>query len=222
MNKTGIYPPKRGPEEARAIAYHEAGHAVVAIVLGLRITSVQLKERRVRGGIAAATVYILDAWKWKDFGPRLRFEFAKLAVTFFFAGYEAQRLVDSTLFSTLMADDDTTQAAYLLHQAKVFPDGRPKYIRGCNKLGDETYWRWLDNRQKEARRIVRWERAAVGAVAIELMRKKRGSFSHEEIEAIVKPLLTSKSLNLRERIYSARGFEELRRRASAIQTAKGS
>lgn len=210
MNKYGIYPPQRGPEEVRAFAYHEAGHAVAAIALGLRITSVQMRERKVRGRTAAATVCIFEAWKRKEFGQHVRFEFAKLAVTYLFAGYEAQRLVDSYLFSTLAADDDITQAAYLLHEAKLFPDGRPKYIRGCKKLGDEAYWRWLDKRQKEARRVVRWEKAAIAAVAREFMRRNAKEFSHEEIEAIVEPLLTEKSLNFREKIDSARCFDELR------------
>jgi|ERR1039458_1297301 hypothetical protein len=212
MKITIYVPPKRGAEGARATAYHEAGHAVVGIALGLNIDSVSMRRRKGRFGPEQASVVFTEYWGVKNFGLRARFEFAKSYVTCMFAGYEAQRLVDSDLVSTFTAEGDRKNAVCFLPEEKLFPDGRPKYIRGCKKFGDEAYWRWLDNRQKDARRIVRREKAAIAAVARTLMTAEKKDFTHDEIEESLNPLLTRQSCILRERIHFAPCFAKLRRK----------
>ena len=200
--KNSVFPYERGHEEALVIAHHEAGHAVVAVALGLKINFAEMRERETPLGMVVAEVNVADYWNSKVFGQRERFEFAKRGITMLFAGAEAQRLMDDYLFVTLNAINDLLVAGDLIPTAKIFPDGRPKYIRGCNYFGDIAYWSWLNNRQKDARRIVRREKAAIEAVAHKFMQAKGRVFTHEEIEEIVNPLLTRISLDCRDKFYS--------------------
>jgi ATP-dependent Zn protease len=169
--KTDQQPPVR----PLLLAYHEAGHAVVGIALGLAVKHVEIgREGTSLGRCLAPTPLGYHAASRRE-----QRSIARDEILATYAGLAAERLIDPDAPDYHGADDDE-YAFDLSRQFEVMP-------RRCSYVGDDAHDAYLARLRREAGRLVLRHRSAIAALAETLLQRKR--LEGPEVEAIVKPLL---------------------------------
>jgi ATP-dependent Zn protease len=83
-------PRKRSLKERRATAYHEAGHAVVDVVLGLTVNKVSIVQGKYhKGSCRGPGLQGYHFWTRREAQ-----DFAKAIIISFYTGMPAERLFD--------------------------------------------------------------------------------------------------------------------------------
>ncbi len=142
------------------LAYHEAGHAVVAILEGLHVKSVSI--RRGSGGLSDSRSFFVYGYHFRN-GWEKRM-IARSCILGVLAGTAAEQQYSPEATETL-SHDDFNQAFELSREFAVLP-------RSAKCIGDDAHLAYLERLQKEAARLVRKNWRAVVAVAEALMEKK--------------------------------------------------
>lgn len=155
------------PNEKIATAYHEAGHAVVALAHGLTGFEVTI----VPGEDSLGHYLHPGVLGYEIHGNRERRSLARDCILVSYAGMHAQRLVDPDADGSHGVGDESN-AFDLSRDFEVLP-------RSLSRVGDEQHWRYLDRLKKEAGRVVQQNRAPIKALAEALLEKK--TLSGEEI-----------------------------------------
>jgi ATP-dependent Zn protease len=168
---------KRGknPDKLRAIAYHEAGHAVITVVLGLTVHNVTIVPNGDDLGAC---------WKPGMLGYRTanRRELRSLArdhIICLYAGMHAERLVDLNA-PDFHGESDEMTAFDLSKRYEVFP-------RVLEFVGDENHLAYLSSLRAESRRLVRRHQKVIQKVAQALLvqRELNGAETKQIIEEIL-------------------------------------
>lgn len=183
--------------DLQATAYHEAGHAVVSLALGLAIDHVSiLAGKGYTGSCTGPSVLGYEAANQRE-----QRSIARALILSCYAGMHAQRLVDPDAPEEQGFDDDA-DAFNLSQNCAVLP-------RSCQTVGDEQHIAYLDRLRQEARRLVRRHRRAIGVLAQALLR--RNELNAAEAKAIVQPFLSRSRPT--SRTSGRRGDTLVRRRA---------
>jgi ATP-dependent Zn protease len=150
--------PTTSPEEAlRATAYHEAGHAVANLVQGLTVDRVSIIPGEGFNGRCRSP----GALGYRFSNARQRRAIGRAIIVACYGGIEAERFIDPGA-PEYHADDDMAIALEQSRLLEVFP----RYMR---RVGDEWHMAYLERLRGEARRLVKRHRAAVAALAEELL-----------------------------------------------------
>jgi ATP-dependent Zn protease len=165
----------RAAAEARATAYHEAGHAVIRLVKGLTVNRVSIIPGEGFTGVCLAPGVL----GYECSGRRERRETGRASVVSCYAGFEAE-LLEYPNAREEHAADDWENAFRISRQWEVLP-------RNCDHVGSEAHFKYLERLRAEARRLVRRHRAAIDALAAELLRRQE--MNREQVEALVAPFL---------------------------------
>ena len=163
--------------DRQGTAYHEAGHAVVSLVLGLIVERVSIiagddSEGRCTGPSVLAC---------HSSGRKAQRVTARANIVACFAGMPAQRLVDPQA-PDYHGEQDDEDAFELSRQFEVLP-------RGCSHVGDDRHWEFLNKLRTEAARCVRRNKQAIAALAQALL--IQSELAGDAVERIVRPLLLS-------------------------------
>ena len=161
----------------RCTAYHEAGHAVMSIVLGLSVNSVTIVRSRDSLGCVKSPPVL----GYEDRTRSGRRRLARAHIVSSYAGLEAQKLVDPDP-KDFAGEHDDENARWLSREYHVFP-------RILNCVGDEYHEAYLERLRGEARRLVRKHRPAIDAVAEALL--IGWTMGHEAVAQIVRSVLGS-------------------------------
>lgn len=157
-------------EDSRATAYHEAGHAVAAFILGHDLGPVILEEREISLGVTATPPpnWVIDNEGYLNTDrPEIR-KYLADTVVIGFAGWWAVKL------GTGIEDNKGAQHDF---------DEATRYVQYLASWDGELqeYWDECDAR---CEMLMQENWAAVEAVAEELLRK--GSLSAEEVGSLVR------------------------------------
>jgi hypothetical protein len=145
--------------DLQATAYHEAGHAVVSLALGLAIDRISIAAGRgYTGSCTGPSVLGYEAAN-----PREQRSIARALILSCYAGMHAQRLVDADAPEEQGFDDDA-DAFNLSSECAVLP-------RSCQTVGDEQHIAYLDRLRAEAGRLVRRHQQAIRVLAETLLRR---------------------------------------------------
>lgn len=154
-------------------AYHEAGHAVVSLYLGLPIYEVTIvKQGDANGSVTHPSPLMLDLG-WAV--GRERRKAARQMILGCYAGLHAERLLACDAPGFHGAADDEN-AFDLSREYRVTP-------RHCGFIGDEYHAAYLERLRKESGRLVRALRVPIEKLAKELMRRK--TVRHEDVEKVI-------------------------------------
>lgn len=149
--------------DRRSVAFHEAGHAVVAHHLDVPILQVSIRPSgRSLGRVTLLGVGMID------FGleplAKARTALARDQIVAWYAGLLAQRLVDPNA-SHENAKDDEERAIEVSKENGIYP-------REYRWFGDELHLAYLERFRRKARRLVRELRPQIEAFAEILMLKE--------------------------------------------------
>lgn len=153
-------PRKRSAKELRATAYHEAGHAVITVALGLTINKVSIVPGEGYSGVCREPGVL----GYESSSRRDRRSIARAAIVGSYAGMHAQRLVDPGA-PDFHGEGDEADAFELSRMFEVFP-------RKIGWVGDEQHLAFLDRLRVEARRLVRKHRHAIDKLAELLLQRQ--------------------------------------------------
>ena len=160
---------KRTVGDRRATAYHEAGHAVIAVAQGLAINKVSVIPGQDYYGVCVHP----SVYGYSFSTKRERRSIARGIIVSIYAGMHGQRLVDPDPQAVHGGDDDN-HAFELSREFEVFP-------RRCNLVGDDRHYAYLDRLSGEARRLVKKHRSVIEKLAeLLLVRKELGGTEAEE------------------------------------------
>ncbi len=177
-----VPPDSRSPEEVEAVALHEAGHAVVARLLGIEVDSVTTVSQGIAGGVTRTAVP-------SSFPNRAEIEDY---VTMLLAGRAADVVLGSK-GAHAGAAMDLSAAVTLLTRAHsewgLFGSLAPAAVDAHELLGkvEQHLQRLLDR----ARRLVQSHRKAVKLLARTLVEQRL--LSGAEVDALIGPLLVCAS-----------------------------
>jgi ATP-dependent Zn protease len=167
--------PERSDEELRATAYHEAGHVVIAIALGLTVKKVSIVPGQDYNGVCVQPNLV--GYHLRD--RRDAEDTLKKIIISLYAAMPAQRLVDPDPPEFHGAPDEEDANELCLRHAILLRRGRRAF--------DEFRQAYLGRRRVDARRLVRKHRKAIEEFAeILLLRQELGG---EEAEQLIEPLL---------------------------------
>jgi ATP-dependent Zn protease len=153
----------RSEADLRATAYHEAGHAVVTLALGLSIDSVSIIAAEDFNGVCRKPNVI----HYGAVTKRVQKAIARAMIVALYAGMPAQRLVDPDA-PAFHGESEDEEAFEVSRQWQVYP-------RRVRFIGDESHLAHLESLRQEARRLVLRNRAAVEVLAGELLQRKEMS-----------------------------------------------
>jgi ATP-dependent Zn protease len=162
---------RRPAEALRATAFHEAGHAVAAVVQGLHVVSVSVVETRNYVGVClepTALGYQFENWNERR-------QIARACIIGSYAGLAAERLVDPDA-PDLHGQNDEVDAMQTSTDYVVLPPS-------CRSIGDEAHLAYLSRLREKARWLVRKHRDTIGDVAAALL--KHGTLDGARVEEIV-------------------------------------
>ncbi|HEY4393211.1 MAG TPA: hypothetical protein VGP64_04080 [Polyangia bacterium] len=130
--------------ELTATAFHEAGHAIVAVYFGIPPTSVSIVPAAdgSAGRMCHPSPLIFEAESRRD-----RRSLVRQMILVSYAGIGAQRLVEPEA-PEWQAENDFANAFELSREHAVLP-------RGCSWVGDEAHGAYLDRLRRESARLVR-------------------------------------------------------------------
>jgi ATP-dependent Zn protease len=118
---------KRTPEQIRATAYHEAGHAVVHVAMGLVNNKVSIIPGKDYNGVCHAP----NVLGYYETHKSKRRAIGRALIIGCYAGLHAQQLVDAAPEEYHGASDDSL-ALELSRTWGVLP-------RGCSYVGDDEH-----------------------------------------------------------------------------------
>lgn len=169
--KTADSSAKKQPRSAAdlaATAHHEAGHAVILVVLGIPVTEVSIVDRGdAHGTCGHPSPYNMYA------SPRDIRRAARDCILVSYAGVPAQRLVDPNPHDR-HGDDDDVSAYRVSREYQVFP-------RVMQYDGDDYHLAFLERLRRESARLVRRHAAAIRHLAKVLLDRKM--MTGDEVEA---------------------------------------
>ena len=166
---------KRTPQDLRATAYHEAGHAVANIAQGLTIDTVSIIPGKGYHGMCISP----SVWEYDAASTRERRAIGRMIIIGCYAGMHAQRIVEPG--AKFGAEGDEHQAFQASRKWCVLP----RY----SSVGDDAHLKYLGRLKRESRRLVNRHRDAIAALAKELLRKQE--LDEAAAKAIVEPLLNN-------------------------------
>lgn len=166
-----------GRTSPASTAHHEAGHAVVAVVLGITIKQVSIAPNEESLGNCIHP----DVCQFGYRGAYSRRRIARDCIIVSYAGVEAEKIFDSKAEEWCSLEDEGN-AFNLSREFSVLP-------RGCRCVGDEAHLEFLAKLQSEARRLVRKHWPAVEALADALIQKQR--VSGEEASRIIEDAISA-------------------------------
>ena len=146
----------------RATAYHEAGHAAVHHHFGHQIELISIQPDPESGSLGHARSSLFNFY---GINRRDLRRVVREHVIASYAGFEAEVRVSPYADREVSAGVDESIAFNLPREFEVFP-------RGCSQVGDDGYWRWLEQRRKDARRLVRSIWPSIEIVASALLEKE--------------------------------------------------
>jgi ATP-dependent Zn protease len=158
-------------------AYHEAGHAVAAIVFGYLADS-DFLTIVAKDNILGCVSHLPPLMQGCQNKKQMRSLVEQMCIGLY-AGFAAQRLVDPNA-PEFHGEDDEIQAWNLPKDHGFAP-------RGCQFIGDDVYERYLYRLKRKAERFVKMQRPVIDALAAALLKRK--SMTGAEAMEIVKPLL---------------------------------
>jgi ATP-dependent Zn protease len=159
----------RRPQDRRATAVHEAGHAVIGRLLGLICGDVTIVRDTAGGTEGYATC--ADPWLTQGIWDKCeRYRYREVILRSRIVTYAAGREAEEEILGTCRGGDgdDQTQIAYMLDSLGIADEAL---------AGNEVRLR------KRARALVRRHRAVIEGVAEQLL--SRGALRSDEIDAIV-------------------------------------
>jgi len=169
----------REPWETRATAFHEAGHAVVALYFGYlfdEVTILPSAGHDSYGHITHAPPLLYDCRNARE-----QKTLARQMILSAYAGNPAERLIDPTAPDFHGAADDDG-AFSLSCDYHVFPRRR-----SVGFVGDDIHMAYLGRLKREARRLVSMLRTPIEKLAETLL--ERTTLTGKEANEIVRPLL---------------------------------
>ncbi len=153
------------------IAYHEAGHAVTAILLNLKIVTVTIERGEDSQGVCR--VYGVMGYHYTNL--RERKSIARNSILNSYAGFEAEKMFNPEADPGFSAEDfeeaEDTSKTFAILPRKCF-------------VGDEKHLAYLERFKIGARKLLRKSWPSVKAVAEALMEGK--TLTHEEVEQIIR------------------------------------
>ena len=153
------------------IAYHEAGHAVTAIVLNLKIVTVTIE----RGEDSQGTCKVFGVMAYRYTNLRERKSIARDYILNSYSGFEAEKMFNPEADPGFSADDfedaEDTSKTFAILPRKCF-------------VGDEKHLAYLERFKIGARKLLRKSWPSVKAVAEAPMEGK--TLTHEEVEQIIR------------------------------------
>ena len=156
-------------QDRTATAYHEAGHAVIARVLGLpcgRVTIVGADEDELGHAVVGDPI---RTWERGD-GPRR--PLVEASCISLYAGVEAERVI---LGQQDSGDDfDSDKATSLI---KIIG------VRGASYVGDDVWDRYEARLRRRSNELVRIHQRQIERVAKAL--QERGTLESEEVDAML-------------------------------------
>jgi|SRR6266850_5925118 len=151
-----------------ATAFHEAGHAVVAILQGLHVEAVSVRRRGDANGSCLRPSLIM----YNGCDPRERKELARSSIITNYAGIEAERLFDSNA-PEWHGKADFENAFNTSREYAVLP-------RNCAIIGDDAHLKYLQRLRVKARQLVGRHRSTIEKVADLLIRQRTLALSEDE------------------------------------------
>lgn len=149
----------RSAADLAATAHHEAGHAVILVVLGLPVDHVSIVPRNDALGTCGHPCPYAMYESRRDIRRA-----ARNCILVSYAGIPAQRLVEPGAHDS-QGDDDDVSAFRVSHEYQVFP-------RIMEYVGDDFHLAFLAKLRREASRLVRRHAAAIRHLAKVLLDKK--------------------------------------------------
>jgi hypothetical protein len=145
----------------RATCWHEAGHAVAALVQGLTFNEVNVaREGDQNGYCIQPSLLMYDVSSKRERRAR-----ARGCIIVSYAGIEAERLLDPDA-PQWHGDADFQNAFETSRDYEVLP-------RGASFVGDEIHIAYLDRLRRQARRLVTQHQATIQRLAEALSVNRR-------------------------------------------------
>jgi len=171
----GNTPSNSSQTKLDSTAYHEAGHAVVAVVQGLTNISVTIKP----GEDSLGECIHPGVFGYEYGGKRERKRIVREYIIVSYAGFQAEINFNREAEQWRSQGDENNA----LNLSREFSSVLPKQI---SSVGDEAHMKFLGKLQREARKLVRQHWRSVSAVARELLKTK--TLSGDQIKEILRPL----------------------------------
>lgn len=151
-------------------AYHEAGHAVAATILGLTFTSVTIEpDEDSLGNCIHPSVF---GYEYR--GIRERKKIVRECIIVSYAGLQAEKIFNPKA-EEWRSGEDKDSAFNLSREFCVLP-------KGCSCVGDEAHIEFLGKLQREARHLIRQHWSFVSTVAEALLNAK--TLTGDQVEEI--------------------------------------
>lgn len=160
--------PTRSPFRVIYSAFHEAGHAIAALVLGIRIVRVTVTSSR--DAVGSCEVILPDRHVYG--GQRQQRAMARACVVMTYAGLVGENMVNPSLRREAAWDEVRAHElalAYEIYGEPVGPDN------------EDSYLVLMDDLQRQAELLIARHRQGVALLAAELLRLE--SISGTELEA---------------------------------------
>lgn len=142
------------------VAYHEAGHVVIAMVRDLAVNDVTIRPSRdYLGCVRKPSPMMYD----RSTRTQCR-EIVEDFIVSSYAGFEAELLLSEDAKEEL-SQDDFTSAFNMPREFEIA-------VRGCSCVGDEAYMRYLDRRRREARALVVQHQDVIRKLGQALLKRK--------------------------------------------------
>jgi|HubBroStandDraft_6_1064221.scaffolds.fasta_scaffold526890_2 hypothetical protein len=159
-------------------AWHEAGHAVVALALGFSLDAVSIERSATAGGYADVLAPTEWGARFRETArgsgafrlvERKRLTGGKAAIQkmiiYTFAGFAAQRLKNPRASTSGIAQDFEDIISWS-KRYRVLPPGRRKFV------DDDQHRIFLHNFEREAQRLVKKLRGPIEKLALLLLRRQ--------------------------------------------------
>ena len=170
----GNTPSDNSKTKIESTAYHEAGHAVAAIVQDLVIVSVTIEPDEDSLGSCIGP----GVFGYEYAGDRERKRIARDCILVSYAGLQAEKHFNPEA-EEWRSDNDEENAFNMSREFSVLP-------RGCNYVGDELHCKYLTRLQRKAHRLIIRHWQSVDAVAKAILKDK--TLFHDQIKKIIRQI----------------------------------
>jgi len=151
-------------------AYHEASHAVAAIVQGLSIVSITIKPDEESLGAC----FRPDINEFGKTNMRVFKQIVRKYMIGSYAGYQGEKLIDFSPDEE-PSKDDYDNAKSLAHDSRLSPDS--------TYYDDEAYQKYFKRIKNEAAKLIQQNRGMVKKVAKKLLEKE--TLSGEQVAKLI-------------------------------------